>query len=449
MHPLFLQTKNVEPSAGFFQFLEQHWAILAVVALGMASVYLLLPRVRRFPPALGGMLGLAALLLLGVQLIQPEPIWVETVLFYAFAGLAVLSGGVMVAQTQPVRAALSFALVVLSTCGLFLLQAAPFLMAATIIIYAGAIVVTFLFVIMLAQQSGLDNADYRSREPLLACIAGAVLLAALLCVLQRDYTAMPDNQDKLARINKHLDELREHEPDIKLVGSNADLLARVDGHVKLMDVAANAPTPERLDKTLGDQGFIEDLRALVQPLKANEGKPATYKNRLWKLLTNLPTEVQRWQDGRDRMSALDEQITEALDKLKAAAGKDHEVLQKELDSLKTELAVQQAKAAAAEQKLRANLKEIVSLGRSLQIELRGVLQPDSNLNLSPFSGARPNQPPQLDMHGRAQMPADNVAAIGETLFTDYLVAVELAATLLLVATIGAIVIAARRSEVLK
>ena len=41
-----------------------------------------------------------------------------------------------------------------STCGLFLLQAAPFLMAATIIIYAGAIVVTFLFVIMLAQQEG-------------------------------------------------------------------------------------------------------------------------------------------------------------------------------------------------------------------------------------------------------------------------------------------------------
>ena len=58
----------------------------------------------------------------------------------------------LVTQQNPARAALSFALVVLSTCGLFLLLAAPFLMAATIVIYAGAIVVTFLFVIMLAQQ---------------------------------------------------------------------------------------------------------------------------------------------------------------------------------------------------------------------------------------------------------------------------------------------------------
>ena len=84
----------------------------------------------------------------------------------------------MITQRNPVHAALCFALVVLSTCGLFLLQAAPFLMAATIIIYAGAIVVTFLFVIMLAQQAGLSNADQRSREPLLATLAGFVLLGS-------------------------------------------------------------------------------------------------------------------------------------------------------------------------------------------------------------------------------------------------------------------------------
>jgi len=48
-----------------------------------------------------------------------------------------------------------------------------------------------------------------------------------------------------------------------------------------------------------------------------------------------------------------------------------------------------------------------------------------------------------------QLPAGNVAAIGRTLFTDYLIPVELAATLLLVATIGAIAIAGRRSEELR
>ncbi len=64
-------------------------------------------------------------------------------------------------------------------------------MAATIIIYAGAIVVTFLFVLMLAQQTGLDDADMRSREPLLASLTGFVLLGALLYVSSSPFRTGP------------------------------------------------------------------------------------------------------------------------------------------------------------------------------------------------------------------------------------------------------------------
>jgi len=60
-------------------------------------------------------------------------------------------------------------------------------MAATIIILCGAIIVTFLFVIMLAQQTGRTDADDRSREPALACLAGFVLVAALLYLLRATY----------------------------------------------------------------------------------------------------------------------------------------------------------------------------------------------------------------------------------------------------------------------
>jgi len=63
------------------------------------------------------------------------------------------------------------------------LQAAPFLMAATTIVYAGAIVVTFLFVIMLAQQSGLSKADQHAQEPFLATLAATILLGAILVVI--------------------------------------------------------------------------------------------------------------------------------------------------------------------------------------------------------------------------------------------------------------------------
>ena len=127
-------------------------------------------------------------------------------LFYAFSGIAILGAGLMLAQHNPVRAALSFALVVLSTCGLFLLLSAPFLMAATIIIYAGAIIITFLFVIMLAQQIGMTSADQRSREPFLASLAGFVLLACLLVVLKGNYDV---NNYDVARIDERITPVKE------------------------------------------------------------------------------------------------------------------------------------------------------------------------------------------------------------------------------------------------
>jgi NADH-quinone oxidoreductase subunit J len=67
---------------------------------------------------------------------------------------------------------------------LFLLQFAPFLAAATVVVYAGAIVVTFVFVIMLAQQSGATAYDQRSRQPLAATIAAFGLLAVLVGTMQ-------------------------------------------------------------------------------------------------------------------------------------------------------------------------------------------------------------------------------------------------------------------------
>ena len=90
----------------------------------------------------------------------------------------------MITSRKPVYAALWFALVTFSTCGLFLLQSAPFLAAATIIVYAGAIIVTFLFVMMLAQQAGATAYDQRARQPLLATIVAFVLLGALLYTIK-------------------------------------------------------------------------------------------------------------------------------------------------------------------------------------------------------------------------------------------------------------------------
>ena len=171
-----------EPTPGF---LRENWAVLLPVVIGFAAIYLLLPQASRRTPIWAGALAGFAVILGAALLVRNETVWQETLLFWAFAGGAVGSGVMMITQKNPVHAALSFAMVVLSTCGLFLLQAAPFLMAATIIIYAGAIVVTFLFVIMLAQQEGASGTDQRSREPFLAALAGGVVLVALTCILQK------------------------------------------------------------------------------------------------------------------------------------------------------------------------------------------------------------------------------------------------------------------------
>ena len=110
----------------------------------------------------------------------------EEIMFWVFAVSALLCGVLMITARNPVYAALWFALATLATCGLFLLQSAPFLAAATVIVYAGAVIVTFLFVIMLAQQSGAAGYDQKSGQSLMATISAFVLLGAVAMTLQQD-----------------------------------------------------------------------------------------------------------------------------------------------------------------------------------------------------------------------------------------------------------------------
>ena len=128
-------------------------------------------------------MGLCALVSAGVLWIHPTGAAVQDTLFYLFAAAALISGVFMITNSNPVYAALWFALATLSVCGLFLLQSAPFLAAATVVVYAGAIVVTFLFVIMLARQAGSAEYDRHAREPFIASLTAFVLLGALLYTL--------------------------------------------------------------------------------------------------------------------------------------------------------------------------------------------------------------------------------------------------------------------------
>lgn len=151
-----------------------------VFALGGIGVYFLMPqggRPKRAVAAVFGVSALVALLLvLGTRVVSPDA---PAGYFYLFATVAVLAAARVVTHPRPVYSALYFVLVVVAVAALLVLQGAEFLAIALVIIYAGAILVTYLFVIMLAQQSSVPTYDTRAREPFLAVLAGFVLMAAV------------------------------------------------------------------------------------------------------------------------------------------------------------------------------------------------------------------------------------------------------------------------------
>ncbi len=104
----------------------------------------------------------------------------DALLFALFAALAVLCAISMVMQRHPVSSALSLIGVMGSLAILYLLLGAPFIAAAQMIVYAGAIMVLFLFVIMLL-NAGAEPKPIR--QSILARFLGLPLGIALLGML--------------------------------------------------------------------------------------------------------------------------------------------------------------------------------------------------------------------------------------------------------------------------
>jgi NADH-quinone oxidoreductase subunit J len=103
----------------------------------------------------------------------------DAILFLIFAAIAVICGLNLVLQRHPISSALSLVGVMGSLAVLYLLLGGEFIAMAQLIVYAGAIMVLFIFVIMLL------NAGKERRDPvrLWAQYAGIPLLAALIAII--------------------------------------------------------------------------------------------------------------------------------------------------------------------------------------------------------------------------------------------------------------------------
>lgn len=158
--------------------------IYVLLIAAMVALYLMMPRGRRPGWArLGILLGAIALIWLVTSLLGiREGQGYERAFFGIFSFLAVAAAAMMITQRKPLYSALFFVLTVIAVAALLLLQQAEFLSFALIVIYGGAILVTYLFVLMLSRQDVLTEHDTKAKMPLIAMVIGLFMLVSLFGV---------------------------------------------------------------------------------------------------------------------------------------------------------------------------------------------------------------------------------------------------------------------------
>src|SRR5580700_509331 len=110
----------------------------------------------------------------------------EMAIFGLFALLAIGSSLVVIAHHSPIYSTLSLVLTLFSVAVLFVILGAPFIATLQLLIYAGAILVLFLFVIMLLNVGGREEGlPGGHRLQLITSVLGALVFTAMLWMLLR------------------------------------------------------------------------------------------------------------------------------------------------------------------------------------------------------------------------------------------------------------------------
>src|SRR5690242_1307002 len=109
-------------------------------------------------------------------------------LFYLFAALTLICGILVIANpfsNNPVTSAMFLVLTIISMAGLFVLLHAFFLAAVQILVYAGAVIVLFLFVIMLLDL----KEEERRKIKIFGVAAGLISVGAILAIFLKNLHA--------------------------------------------------------------------------------------------------------------------------------------------------------------------------------------------------------------------------------------------------------------------
>lgn len=107
----------------------------------------------------------------------------ETLLFYLFASVTVLAAGMVITRRNPVHAVLFLVLAFFSSAGLWLLLEAEFLAITLVLVYVGAVMVLFLFVVMMLDiELAMVRAQFIKFLPVGLLIAAVMLVEIVMVV---------------------------------------------------------------------------------------------------------------------------------------------------------------------------------------------------------------------------------------------------------------------------
>ena len=115
-----------------------------------------------------------------------------TFFFYFLSAVTVLSGVLVITRKSPVHSALALIMSLLGQAALYLMLYAPFVAGVQIILYAGGIMVLFLFVIMLVNIEKAGKEEQFNKQWLVGLAAAVALGALFIFVYVKGRGLFPD-----------------------------------------------------------------------------------------------------------------------------------------------------------------------------------------------------------------------------------------------------------------
>ena len=120
-----------------------------------------------------------------------------TFFFYFLSTIALVSAVLVITRRNPVHSALALIVTLLALAGLYLMLYAPFVAGVQIILYAGGIMVLFLFVIMLVNIERAQREEQFNQQWLVGILASLALGALFIFVYLRGSSIFPNTPTAL------------------------------------------------------------------------------------------------------------------------------------------------------------------------------------------------------------------------------------------------------------